>query len=199
MIVVVFQTRIHKNVAVQHARLRLRSFKCLWHANYKRHASFTSSYETIYCDNVRRSQPVYRTYRIRTPRQRTCYSRWAPPDRQNSSLTNKNVVIRIEASPPLGRFGVVPEVLWTQRAMIINNRCRPSHSVYNSWNHRFVRHRCSYFCNWRTINYLWYDMIWSAAWRRSCSVDNSCMRSDRLWRQVEQEAVYAINVCTCCT
>jgi len=23
-----------------------------------------------------------------------------------------------------------------------------------------VLHRCSYFCNRRTINYLWYDMIW---------------------------------------
>ena len=24
----------------------------------------------------------------------------------------------------------------------------------------FVLHRCPYFCNRRTINYLWYDMIW---------------------------------------
>ena len=26
----------------------------------------------------------------------------------------------------------------------------------------FVLHRCPYFCNRRTINYLWYDMIWYA-------------------------------------
>ena len=46
-----------------------------------------------------------------------------------------------------------------QAQFIRNSQVQVAH-YETSLTSTFVLHRCSYFCNRRTINYLWYDMIW---------------------------------------